>query len=195
MKNPQPTIGSAAGDGDRKYSEGEIAQISSRIRRLCLSRGLSRTQVDDVMQDIWLWLIRAGEPRCALSPGWILAVAQNFVLRYRRRSSRLRNHEETCLDGIDEPATLPDYSAIETEEILDRVSRILPDKEKGLLLLIRQGNTLSRAAALLKIPRGSRTFHRNRILDLARKVVQGSESGSRPRSLRCPNRGANRAAP
>jgi len=187
-KNESPVLGE-----QETYSEDEIAQISSRVLRMCLSRGISRAQADDVVQDVWLWLARSGWPRLALSPGWIVAVAWNFVLRDRRRTYSLRRREEPGLHAVEEPSFLPDHTGFENEDILNWIERSLPDIEKKLLALIRRGNTFACAAAALHIPRGSRSYHLHRIIDLARRKVGGppptrsSSGGTTGRHSRQPN--------
>jgi len=152
-------------------SDAEIGRISALVLRLCLARGLSRPQAEDVVQDVWLWLLRVRLPGSARSPAWLAAVASNFVLRWRRASMRRRSREEVGLDRVEEPRSLPDFSALEAAEIFERVARALPETERSLLLLIRQGNSLARAAALLKIPRGSRSYHHHRLVELARREL------------------------
>lgn len=167
----EQSCGSSIADLPRPCSDSDIGRISEVVLRLCLARGLPRPQAEDVVQEVWVWLLRAGLPPHARSPAWIAAVAANFVLRWRRASAVRRRREVSGLDRVEEPLSHPDFSGLEADEILDRVARVLPETERKLLLLIRQGHSLARAAAILKIPRGSRSYHHHRLLEFARREL------------------------
>ena len=172
MSDPQPACGPANGGGRSSYSEDEVRQISSRVRQVSLAAGLSPSVAEDVVQDVWQWLLLAGLPAPALCTAWISAVAHNFAMRQRREAVRLRYREGVSLEAIGEPSSTADYSSLEANEVLDRIARVLPAIEGKLLALIRQGNTLARAATVLRIPRGSRAYYRGRLLDLARRELR-----------------------
>ncbi len=154
------------------YSEAAAAEIYSQILRVCLKAGIGRAESEDVAQDIWTWLLRTGSPPLALTAPWLSAVAQNYVLRFRRRSGRLRNREGVAIDAIPEPVCSSDTSRLEGNELLDRVAAVLPQPERNLLALIRSGHTVAGAAEILGIPRGSRAYHRARLVRLARDEMR-----------------------
>ena len=158
-------------DAGPKYSEEAAAEIYSRILRVCVRAGLGRTESEDVAQDIWTWLLRSESPCLALTAPWLSAVAQNFVLRYRRRTGRLRAHEGVAIDAIPEPGHPDDFRRLESREVLDRMAGVLPPTERHLLALIRDGHTLAGAARILGIPRGSRAFYRARLVRAAREAM------------------------
>lgn len=54
------------------------------IRRTCASAGLSPTDADDVAQDVVLWLLRNRFVIEGLAAPWLIGVARNFILRFRR---------------------------------------------------------------------------------------------------------------
>jgi hypothetical protein len=60
---------------------------------------------------------------------------------------------------------------LETNEVLGRVARLLPKKERNLLALIRTGYSLPEAARKLGIPQGSRNYHHGRIVAYARREM------------------------
>ncbi|MFN2633785.1 MAG: hypothetical protein ABR610_10245 [Thermoanaerobaculia bacterium] len=163
------------------YSEDAAAEICSQILRVCLKAGIGRAESEDVAQDIWTWLLRTGSPALALTAPWLTAVAQNYVLRFRRRSGRLRIREGVAIDAIPEPESSSDTSRLEGNEVLDRVAAVLPRVERNLLSLIRMGHTVAAAAEILGIPRGSRAYYSARLVRLARDEMQArdSRSGSR----------------
>ena len=164
-------------DAGPKYSEEAAAQIYSRSLRVCVKAGLGRAESEDIAQDVWTWLLRTESPCLALTTPWLSAVAQNFVLRYRRRSGRLRAREGVAIDAIPEPGHPGDARRLESREVLDRIAAALPPIERRLLALIRAGHTLADAARLLGIPRGSRAFHRARLVQAAREAMTISRRG------------------
>ena len=123
-------------------------------------------------QDIWLWLLRQGTPALILSMPWLSAVARNFILRYRRRSSRQRAREGRSLDAVPEPQTAEPLRELEASELLDRVAAAVPEIERRLLALIRRGHSLAEASRLLGIPRGSRAYYRQRLITCGRRELR-----------------------
>ncbi|MEP6769955.1 MAG: hypothetical protein ABJC61_14880 [Acidobacteriota bacterium] len=154
------------------YSEDAAAEICSQLLRVCLKSGIGRAESEDVSQDIWTWLLRTGSPTLALTAPWLSAVAQNYVLRFRRRSGRLRIREGVPIDAIPEPVCSADTSRLEGDEVLDRVAAVLPQPERDLLALIRSGHTVARAAEILGIPRGSRAYYRARLVRRAQEEMR-----------------------
>jgi DNA-directed RNA polymerase specialized sigma24 family protein len=154
------------------YSEEAAVEIYSQILRVCLKAGLGRAEAEDIAQDIWTWLLRSGSPSLARTAPWLSAVAQNYVLRFRRRAGRLRAREGVAIDAIPEPGCPGDAPArLEAREVLDRMAAILPQTERHLLALMRDGHTLASAARILGVPRGSRAFHRARLVRAAREEM------------------------
>jgi DNA-directed RNA polymerase specialized sigma24 family protein len=168
------------------YSEEAAAEIYSQIFRVCLKAGLGRAESEDIAQDIWTWLLRSGTPSLARTAPWLSAVAQNFVLRFRRRAGRLRAREGVAIDAIPEPGCPGDARRLEAREVLDRMAVVLPRTDRHLLALIRDGHTLADAARILGIPRGSRAYHRARLARAAREEmtarIRGALSALRPRT-------------
>jgi len=156
-------------DSSASYSEEAALEIYARLLRVCLKSGIGREESEDIAQDIWTWLLRSGSPTLALTAPWLAAVAQNYVLRFRRRSEWLRAREGVAIEEIPEPGCSGDARRLEAAEVLDRMAAALPRTEKRLLALIRDGHTLANAARMLGIPRGSRAFHRARLARTARE--------------------------
>ena len=154
-----------------RYSDEAASAIYEQILRVCLKAGIGRAEAEDVAQDIWMWLLRSGSPALALTAPWLSAVAQNYVLRFRRRTEWLRNHEGIGIDAIPEPGCPGDARRLEAREVLDRMAAVLPRTERHLLALIRDGHTLAGAARMLGIPRGSRTFYRARLARAAQEEM------------------------
>ncbi len=169
LRNLSP---SESSDARLHYSEEAALEIYSQILRVCLKAGLGRAESEDVAQDIWTWLLRTGSPTLALTAPWISAVAQNYVLRFRRREGRLRLREGVAIDAIPEPGCPGDTARLEGREVLDRMAAVLPRTERSLLALIRNGHTFARAAERLGIPRGSRAYYHARLVRFAREEMR-----------------------
>jgi DNA-directed RNA polymerase specialized sigma24 family protein len=154
-----------------RYSDEAASAIYEQILRVCLKAGIGRAESEDVAQDIWTWLLRSGSPTLALTAPWLSAVAQNYVLRFRRRAGWLKRREGIAIDAIPEPGCSRDARRLEATEVLDRMAAVLPQTERRLLALIRDGHTLAGAARILGIPRGSRTFYRARLARAAQEEM------------------------
>jgi len=166
--SPRPRI-----DGDgTPYSETAVGLIYARILRVCQRAGLPIADSEDLAQDVWEWLLRRNCPTAALAAPWLAAVVHNHLLRYRRYHGRLRAREGVRLDAVPEPGVSVDTSDLESSDFLDQIATMLPLTERNLLLLLRKGHTLARAADLIGIPRGSRAYYSARLVTLARQRTQ-----------------------
>jgi len=154
------------------YSDVAVQEIYARLLGACLAAGLSRPESEDVAQDVWLWLLSCNSPPVALAVPWLSAVVRNFVLRYRRRAGRRRGREGVPLEAVPEPGSPFDTSTLEANEVLDRISSLLPETERKILVLIRKGYTLAKAVEILGIPRGSRAYYGGRLVRLAREGIR-----------------------
>jgi len=154
------------------YSDEAALGIYATILRVCLKAGIPRAESEDIAQDIWTWLLASGTPTLALTAPWLSAVAQNYVLRYRRRTGRLRIREGVAIETIPEPGCPAEVSRVEGREILDRTAAVLPPIERRLLELVRRGHSFAQAAEMLGIPRGSRAYHRARLVRVARAAIR-----------------------
>jgi DNA-directed RNA polymerase specialized sigma24 family protein len=156
--------------------------ISRRITRACLHAGLAPPDAEDVAQDIWEWLLRTGNVALAQETPWLGAVAQNYIRRFWRRSYRRSIRERAALVGGAEPRFSEPGRGLEVREVLDRMTASLPDRERQLLILIRNGYSLAEAARALKIPRGSRSYYGGRLIDYVRREAQRRGSSGTARS-------------
>jgi DNA-directed RNA polymerase specialized sigma24 family protein len=178
--NPHRGIDSEP-EGETLTVEAALA-ISRRITRACLHAGLRPPDAEDVAQDIWEWLLRTGNVALAREIPWLGAVAQNYIRRFWRRSFRQTVRERAALVGPVQQRTDEPAQGLEAKQVLDRVSAALPDRERKLLTLIRNGYSLAEAARALKIPRGSRSYYGGRVIEYARREVQRQGSPARARS-------------
>jgi DNA-directed RNA polymerase specialized sigma24 family protein len=174
LRNLSPDLPRTSGPTAARplYSEEAALDIYATILRVCLKAGLSRAESEDIAQDIWTWLLTSGAPTLALTAPWLSAVAQNYVLRYRRRAGRLRIREGVAIEAIPEPGCPAEMSRVEGREVLDRTAAVLPPTERRLLELVRGGHSFAQAAEMLGIPRGSRAYHRARLVRVARAAIR-----------------------
>jgi DNA-directed RNA polymerase specialized sigma24 family protein len=157
---------------DRVYPDDWIRASYAVIVQTCLYAGLGQSDADDVAQDLWVWLLRAGIPATIAATPWLRAAARNYVMRFRRRSHHRNVREGRPLQTVAEPQARPLLPSLEAKELLDQVAATLPDTEHRMLALIRNGHSFADAARLLEIPAGSRAFHKSRIIDSARRELR-----------------------
>lgn len=168
-----------ADEGSRSVDRDDaVAAIHACILAVCFASGLAGPDADDVAQDVWEWVLRSGTLASAMAVPWIAAVTRNFVMRSRRRSSRQRYREGVALEMVPEPQAAVDGSMLESNEVLDTLATILPQKERNLLILVRKGHSLAHAAELLGIPRGSRAYYSGRLVRIARRAIRGRRLGT-----------------
>jgi DNA-directed RNA polymerase specialized sigma24 family protein len=155
-----------------------IAAIHACILGVCLAAGLARPEADDVAQDVWEWVLRSGTLASAAAAPWIASVTRNFILRWRRSRHRRWYREGVTLEMVPESAAAIDRSMLESNEVLETLAALLPQTERNLLILVRQGHTLAHAADLLGIPRGSRAYYGGRLIRVARRALRGRSGGT-----------------
>jgi len=154
------------------YPEPSIRASYRLISQACLGAGLSTSDADDLAQDLWEWLIRTGVPMAVIATPWLKGAVHNYILRFRRRSYHRRLREGQSLETASEPESLQPLPVLESNELLDRVATVLPRHERNLLALIRRGYSVAEAGRLLGIPRGSRAYHRGRLVACARREMK-----------------------
>jgi DNA-directed RNA polymerase specialized sigma24 family protein len=153
------------------YPDQSIHACYNVISKACLSAGLAPADAEDLAQDLWEWLIRTRVPMAVIATPWLSAAVHNYVLRFRRRSHRHGLREGYPLAAAPEPRAWQPEEARESNELLDRVAQVLPNRERNLLACIRRGYSLAEASKLLGIPPGSRTYYQNRLVTYARREL------------------------
>jgi DNA-directed RNA polymerase specialized sigma24 family protein len=133
---------------------------------------LSPADSEDLAQDIWMWMLRVGVPIAMIATPWLKAVVHNYILRFRRRDYSHRVREGRPLETVPEPAAGQQEGLLESNELLDRVAALLPERERRLLALIRRGYSLPEASRVLGIPAGSRDYYQGRIVAYARRAMK-----------------------
>lgn len=172
------------GESSRRRFDAEQDESIRACYRLvagaCRRAGLSPADADDLAQDLLEWRIRSGIPMSGIPTPWLKRVVHNYILRFRRRSYRRDRLEGLHLDDAPEPATFQPEEVIESNELLDRVIVLLPDRQRDLLALIRVGCSLPEASKLLGIPRGSRAYYRDQLVARARRTMKRDAVNTAP---------------
>src|SRR5262249_14815882 len=159
-------------DPSRKDPDDSIRALYGVISKTDFFASLTAADTDDVAQDLWEWLIRAGIPLAVISAPWLRAAVRNYIMRFRRRTAYHNAREGRSLESMPEPPSQPLLPLLESNELLDHVAAVLPSTERRMLKLIRCGYTVADAARLLRIPAGSRDFYKGRIIAYARRELQ-----------------------
>jgi DNA-directed RNA polymerase specialized sigma24 family protein len=156
-------------------SAEEILRVYGRIAQTCRYAGLPRADSEDIAQEIWTWLLRAGELAEALRADWMSAVTRNFILRYWRRTRRHAFREGISLEATAEPEAFQSDPERHQAELLDRMNARLPGTERNLLIFIRRGYSFIEAADALRVPRGSRAYFKRRLIDAGRRELRRNQ--------------------
>jgi DNA-directed RNA polymerase specialized sigma24 family protein len=148
--------------GVADLSRDALRDSYETVFAVCRGAGVSRSDAEDIAQDIWLWLLRSGLPAHVIRPAWLRVVARNFLKRYWRARCRRGRREAAAV------ATMPHFSD-PTAELNDRmlanqIEGRLPADQAGLLRLLRRGSSFAAAALAQGIPPGSHYVVRRRLL-------------------------------
>jgi RNA polymerase sigma-70 factor (ECF subfamily) len=169
-----------------------IDRLSPRLHRFFASQMGSRTDADDMLQDLWLRIhrvrhtYRPGEP---LLP-WVYAIAHRVRIdTYRRRRRILR---EVSVDALPEPAARGGNQS--SLLALDELLATLPDGQRDVLTMLKIGGLSLKEVArktsstvgavkqkahrayerlrslLQKTPQTPGAAHRRRRRDFARRI-------------------------
>jgi len=124
----------SSGHRPEVYSDETIRVSYLQIAKACVCAGLSPADADDLAQDVWMWMLRVGVPIALIATPWLKAVVHNYVLRFRRRDYSHRVREGRPLETVPEPAAWQPEGHLESNELLDRVAMLLPERSGGFWL-------------------------------------------------------------
>jgi DNA-directed RNA polymerase specialized sigma24 family protein len=168
--------------------DDEVRFLTGRMVSFCLFAGLAHQDAEDLVQDVWAWLLASGKvAMIALAP-WRVEVLRNFLRRYLRRRWRESRFESMEDRDSGHPAPFScQPSAAESRLYLDRLASKCRPSDRRLLELMGAGYRLAEATRAIGIAHGSQQFHLKRIRELARRLegaatprcLSGSTSGSR----------------
>jgi RNA polymerase sigma factor (sigma-70 family) len=165
------------GDGDQEAWNEIIERYAPLVWSICLRYQLSRQDIDDVGQSVWLLLVeKIGRLReAAALPGWLATTTKRECLRVLRAAHR---HDHADLPPEDQLPPDPDAAPIEQEVITaerDAALRAalaeLPQSCYELLSLLIDDPPLAYAdiSIALGVPIGSIGPTRARCLDRLRR--------------------------
>jgi RNA polymerase sigma factor (sigma-70 family) len=168
---------SRVGDGDQEAWDELIERYSPLVWSVCLRFELSRQDIDDVGQSVWLLLVEnIGTLReAAALPGWLATTTRRECLRVVRAA---RRHDHASLPSEAQMPLDPGDTTIEQELILaERNAALrtafaeLPHRCHELLsmLISDPPPAYAEISATLGIPVGSIGPTRSRCLDRLRQ--------------------------
>lgn len=173
----------AARAGDRKALDALVVDLTPLVWKVARSQGLDRTAAEDVVQTVWLTLLRnlnaVSEPK---------ALAQWLITTTRRETSRIRNGMGRVEPLADETAErlrsddgLPEEEALRSDRdrAVWRAFNRLPARCQELLRMtvIAGRAEYDRVARALQMPRGSIGPTRGRCIATLRGFLATEEGG------------------
>lgn len=173
----------AARSGDRKALDVLVAELTPLVWHVARGNGLDRTTAEDVVQTVWLALLRhldrLDEPKALV--GWLITTARREANRTRRRGTtnvELPTEMAEQLVG-DDPLPEAELLREERDRQLWAAFHQLPQRCQELLrMTVLAGRAEYRAVAEeLKMPHGSIGPTRGRCLSSLRKLYDG-EAGT-----------------
>jgi RNA polymerase sigma factor (sigma-70 family) len=175
-----------ARDGDRTALDEVVRELNPLLWRVARAEGLGAEDAADVVQTVWLELVRRlHDIRSSRSlTGWLVTATRREAWRVR---ARLRQHSpaaaaalDSAADGGPEPheGLLTD----ERDRVLWQHFRQLPERCRALLGIIAQVDRPNYAvvAEALEMPHGSIGPTRGRCLAKLREMLLGDLRWSRP---------------
>jgi RNA polymerase sigma factor (sigma-70 family) len=174
----------AARDGDRRALDVLVADLTPLVWHVARGHGLDRSTAEDVVQTVWLALLRhldrLVEPR-ALA-GWLVVATRREAQRTWTPARREAALSDELADQLESEYGLPEDAALvdDRDHRLWRAFGRLSQKCQELLrLTVLAGRAEYRAVAeALSMPRGSIGPTRGRCLTTLRTHLD-AEGGSR----------------
>lgn len=166
----------AARAGDRAALDAIITDLTPLVWHVARGQGLDRTRAEDVVQTVWLTLLRnlhsLAEPRALAR--WLITTTRREALH--GRSKREEPLDDDTADQLTTDDGLPEREVLlsERDRHLWAAFRELSERCQRLLrLTVLAGRAEYRAVAEeLSMPRGSIGPTRSRCLDSLRDVLK-----------------------
>lgn len=173
----------AARDGDKEAFDALIADLAPLVWHVARGSGLDRTSAEDVVQTVWLALLRhlhrLTEPR-ALA-GWLITTTRREANRVQHRAT---GHVELSPEVAEQTPTAdpsPEHEVLRTERdraLWSAFHKLSQRCQELLRLTVLAGRAEYRAVAeALHMPHGSIGPTRGRCLNNLRSLYNG-DSGS-----------------
>ena len=129
-----------------------VRETHGYVRAFIAGMGVSRSDVDDLAQDVYIELYKNFDriPADATPIAWLKGIARNLCLsHFRKHSRRARLHREALAELLSQAETGLEPVLVECDmrEALDRCYKKLPDKSRQLLVMCYQEKMTSAAMA------------------------------------------------
>lgn len=173
----------AAREGDRRALDALVIDLTPLVWKVARGQGLDRTVAEDVVQTVWLTLLRnlhaVAEPK-ALA-GWLITTTRREATRHRVGADRVQALAEDVAEQLVSPDGLPEDEALRSDRdrSLWRAFNRLPQRCRELLLLTVVAGRVEydRVAQELHMRRGSIGPTRGRCIATLRGYLT-SEGGT-----------------
>jgi RNA polymerase sigma factor (sigma-70 family) len=174
----------AARDGDRRALDVLVADLTPLVWHVARGHGLDRSTAEDVVQTVWLALLRhldrLVEPR-ALA-GWLVVATRREAQRTWTPARREAALSDELAEQLESEHGLPEDAALVTDRdhrLWRAFGRLSQKCQELLRLTVLAGRAEYRAVAeALSMPRGSIGPTRGRCLTMLRAHLD-AEGGSR----------------
>lgn len=173
----------AAQAGDRSAFDVLVAELSPLVWHVARSNGLDRTSAEDVVQTVWLALLRhidrLSEPR-ALA-GWLITTTRREARRVQTRGAGQIELSSEAAEQLPTTEPSPEHEVLRDErdrQLWAAFHQLTQRCQELLRLTVLAGRAEYRAVAeALHMPHGSIGPTRGRCLNSLRALYHG-DSGS-----------------
>lgn len=173
----------AARSGDRKALDALVVDLHPLVWRVARSHGLDQARAEDVVQTVWLTLLRnldaVAQPKALAR--WLITTTKHEALRHLGHTNRVDPLTEDDTERLVSADGLPEEEALRSDRdrALWRAFHQLNSMCQELLLLTVVGGRAEyeRVAEELHMPRGSIGPKRGRCLATLRTLYT-SEGGT-----------------
>lgn len=173
----------AAQAGDRSAFDVLVAELSPLVWHVARSNGLDRTSAEDVVQTVWLALLRhidrLAEPR-ALA-GWLITTTRREAQRVQSRGAGQMELSSEVAEQMPTSDPSPEHEVLRGErdrQLWAAFHKLTQRCQELLRLTVLAGRAEYRAVAeALHMPHGSIGPTRGRCLNNLRALYNG-DSGS-----------------
>ena len=173
----------AAQAGDRSAYDVLVAELSPLVWHVARSNGLDRTSAEDVVQTVWLALLRhihrLSEPR-ALA-GWLITTTRREAARVQQRGSSQVELSSEVAEQLPTADPSPEHEVLRDErdrQLWAAFHKLTQRCQELLRLTVLAGRAEYRAVAeALHMPHGSIGPTRGRCINSLRAMYNG-DSGS-----------------
>jgi DNA-directed RNA polymerase specialized sigma24 family protein len=157
-----------------ELSEAVLRDAFARVIRTCRYHGVPRADAEDLAQEFFLWLLIHPQRSDLASGPALAATIHNYLLRYRRRTSRQRRREVMGLTPTFDMRRWSEPGTDETTMSVRALDSLLPSGEAKILRYLKAGATWAEAASAAGVPPGSRDWLRKRMAGHVRSAFAGN---------------------